>query len=79
MSAEWHRGCQLAERASEARTVFKETLLAHDTAIRLCGARAGEREREREAGAAAVIQRRSQSSDGRVKDHITLLEYSDGR
>lgn len=34
MSAAWHRGCQLAEKTSEARTVFKETLLAHDTAIR---------------------------------------------
>lgn len=41
MSAEWHRGCQLAEIASEARTVFKETLLAHDTAISQRGCRRG--------------------------------------
>ncbi len=44
MSAEWHRGCQL-EEAWGARTVFKDTLFAHDTAIRLCSVTAGERGR----------------------------------
>lgn len=55
MSVAWYSGCQLAEKALETRTIFKKTLLVHDTGIRLCGVRTGERERE--AGAAIKPQR----------------------
>lgn len=54
------RDSQLAEKASEARTVFKGTLIVHDTAIRLCGIMT----READAGAAVVFQRWLQLSKG---------------
>lgn len=70
MSAEWYRGCQLAEEASEARTVFKGTLLAHDPAIRPCSVRAGERcwSRGRDSEMLAVIT----GGAKQVKDHFAL-------
>lgn len=72
MSVAWYSGCQLAEKALETRIIFKKTLLVHDTGIRLCGVRTGERERGWSCNQATEMLMEHHTDTEKTKYHLTF-------